>query len=159
MSAVLTIPDLLLAGRDWRREGAVVVLASGCFDPLHVGHVQHLEAARKLGNVLVVGVASDRILREYKQKPGGPRRPFMTDADRAAVVAGLRCVDAAVINDAACDIIYHLRPDVYVKGVEYRDNLTPDLEAELRLLTRLGGRMEFLSGDVICSSTQLLAGV
>ena len=159
MSQVLTLPDLALAARDWRAEGAVVVLACGCWDPLHLGHVQHLEAAAGLGNVLVVGVASDHIVRTYKQIPNGRRRPFMPDHQRAGIVAGLRCVDAAVVNHAACELIDVLRPHVYAKGDEYRGRLTPDLEAESALLATYGGRLEFVSGQLVCSSTAMLAGV
>lgn len=159
MSKVLDFAGLRLAARDWKAEGAVIVLASGCFDPLHLGHVQHLEAARATGNVLVVGVASDRIVMEYKQKPGGPRRPFMPDTVRAGIVAGLRCVDAVAINDEACELIEAIKPHVYVKGAEYKNNLTPDLESERALLEQYGGRMEFLSGQTVLSSSSILAGV
>lgn len=155
---VLSVKELTLAASSWRSEGAVIVLASGCFDPLHLGHVQHLEAARKLGNVLVVGVASDRIVREYKEKDGGPRRPFMPAIVRAGIVGSIKCVDVAVINDASCELIAAIHPHVYAKGVEYRDNLTPDLENEVELLTQLGGRMAFVSGEMIQSSSAILAG-
>ncbi len=160
MSRVIpTLAELAEAARDWRADGSVIVLCCGCWDPIHPGHVQHLEAARKEGNVLVVGVASDHLVRTHKQKPNGPRRPFMSDAHRAIMVSNLRCVDAAVINHAACELIEALRPHVYVKGEEYRGNLTPDLEAESELLATYGGRLEFLSGGLICSSTAMLASV
>ena len=154
---VLSVKELTLAASGWRSEGAVIVLASGCFDPLHLGHVQHLEAARQLGNVLVVGVASDRIVSDYKQKPNGVRRPFMPAICRAGIVGALRCVDVAVINDAACELIAAIHPHVYVKGLEYKDNLTPDLADELELLNQLGGRMAFVSGELVLSSSMILA--
>lgn len=156
---VMSLQSLTFAAEEWRREGAIIVLAAGCFDPLHMGHVQHLEAAREFGNVLVVGVASDRVVHEYKQKPRGPRRPMMPDGIRAGIVAALRCVDAVAINDASCELIEAVKPHIYVKGEEYRDNLTPDLEAELELLNQLGGRLEFVSGRTIMSSSAILAGV
>lgn len=156
MSKILSLADLWHAARDWRREGATVVLAAGCFDPIHPGHIQHLEAARKLGNVLVVGVASDRVVREYKGTTNRPR-PFMPDTMRAGIVAGLRAVDAVVINDQCCELIRACWPHIYVKGEEYRGNLTPDLKAESELLTTYGGRLEFVSGEEVHSSTALLA--
>ncbi len=155
---ILSLSDLTEASSEWRHDGAVIVLAAGCFDPLHIGHIQHLEAARTFGNVLVVAVASDRVVRTYKQKADGPRRPLMPDTMRAAIVGGLRCVDATVINDAACEVIERLRPHVYVKGEEYRGNLTPDLERELELMGRIGGRLEFASGPQVHSSTAILTG-
>jgi rfaE bifunctional protein nucleotidyltransferase chain/domain len=161
VSHVLTPPELVCAARDWRSEGAVIVLGAGCFDPLHLGHVQHLEAARKLGNVLVVSVAGDALVRETKQVIGGPNRPFMPAKERAAIVAALAAVDAAVICDDvdAKGIIKVLKPHVYVKGEEYRDRTTKALAREGRLLTALGGRMEYLSGPVVRSSSAILAGV
>ncbi len=161
MSKVLTVPELSLAAKSWRKEGAHIVLAAGCFDPLHAGHVQHLEAARRYGNVLVVSVAGDRIVREYKQHQGGPRRPFMPAAQRAAIVAALRCVDAAVVCewDTCEKVIRALKPHVYAKGEEYREHLTPALDAEGQLLFRLGGRMEYVSGPQVYSSSAILAGV
>ncbi len=158
MSRVLTLTELAHAANDWRRDGAVIVLAAGCFDPLHLGHTQHLEAARALGNVLVVAVATDRLVK-LKETPDGPRRPFLPVAMRTGIVCSLRCVDAAVVNDAACEVIETLRPAIYVKGSEYMGRLTPDLQREAALLERIGGRLEFLSGPVVCSSTALLAGV
>jgi rfaE bifunctional protein nucleotidyltransferase chain/domain len=161
MSAVLTLPELALAARDWRADGAVIVLAAGCFDPLHIGHVQHLEAARKLGNVLVVSVAGDALVKASKELPGGPRRPFMPAPERAGIVAAIWCVDAAVICDDvdAKGIIKVLKPHVYVKGEEYRDKTTKALAREGRLLEALGGRMAYLSGPVVRSSSAILAGV
>jgi rfaE bifunctional protein nucleotidyltransferase chain/domain len=161
MARVLTISELAAAARDWRADGAVIVLGAGCFDPIHLGHVQHLEAARKLGNVLVVSVAGDALVRATKQLPGGPTRPFMPAAERAAIVAALGCVDAAVICDDvdAKGIIKALKPHLYVKGTEYRDKTTKALAKEERLLAALGGRMEYLSGPVVRSSSAILAGV
>jgi len=155
---VLSVKELTLAASGWRSDGATIVLASGCFDPLHLGHVEHLEKAREFGNVLIVGVASDRIVSDYKQKPNGVKRPFMPAIIRAGIIGALRCVDAAVINDEACELIAAIHPHVYVKGSEYRGNLTPDLEAELELLNQLGGRMEFVSGELVLSSSAILAG-
>lgn len=161
MSKVLTVPELALAARDWRAEGAVIVMAAGCFDPLHLGHVQHLEAARKLGNVLVVSVAGDALVKATKQLPDGPRRPFMPAAERAAIVAALGVVAAAVVCDAADarGILKALKPHVYAKGEEYRDKMTRALDAEGRLLDRFGGRMAYVSGPLVRSSSAILAGV
>lgn len=154
MSRVLTLEDLTLAARDWRREGAVIVLACGCFDILHAGHVQHLQAARKLGNVLVVAVTKDQFVNK------GPGRPRAPDEHRAQVVAELRCVDAAIVNPfpTACGVIAALRPHVFAKGAEYQTNRTDNVVAEENVVTTLGGRMEYVSGQLICSSTAMLAG-
>ena len=77
----------------WRREGRVVVWTNGCFDLFHVGHLRSLQAARRLGDVLVVGVNSDDSVRRLK----GPARPIVPAVERAEIVAGLECVDYVVI--------------------------------------------------------------
>lgn len=159
MSSDLATDELIEAVREWRAEGAVLVLAAGCWDPLHAGHVEHLEAAARLGNALIVAVASDRMVKEHKTVPGGPVRPFLPAAERARIVGALRCVDAAVVNDDTERLIDLIRPHVYVKGEEYRGRLTPDLTAELERLELYGGRLAFVSGETVRSSSALLAGV
>jgi rfaE bifunctional protein nucleotidyltransferase chain/domain len=160
LSAVLTLPELALAARDWRADGAVIVLAAGCFDVPHVGHMDHLQAAAKLGNVLVVSVACDELVSTTKGTREKPR-PAMPEMDRARMVAGWRGVDATVICPMpdAKQIIRVLKPHVYVKGEEYRDKTTKALAREGRLLEALGGRMAYLSGPVVRSSSAILAGV
>lgn len=158
---VLAVPEIAAAARDWRAEGAVIVLAAGCFDPLHLGHVEHLAAAKRLGNVLVVSVAGDALVRATKGKAGGPARPFMPAAHRAGIVAGLRGVDGVVVceTDDATEIVRALRPHVYAKGTDYHpDRLPPALAAERALVESYGGRMAFVSGASVASSSALLAG-
>src|SRR6516164_3316281 len=77
----------------YRSEGKTVVWTNGCFDLLHVGHVRNLQAARALGDVLVVGLNSDRSVRQLK----GPERPIVPAAERAEILAALECVDHVVI--------------------------------------------------------------
>ncbi len=98
-------------------EGAVVVFTNGCFDLLHLGHVRYLQAARALGDVLVVGVNSDASARQLK----GPGRPLVPQQDRAEVLAALECVDYITIFEepTAVALVEALRPDVYVKGGDY----------------------------------------
>jgi len=93
------------------------VFTNGCFDLLHPGHIETLEKARALGDALIVGVNSDRSVREVK----GAGRPIMPEQERAEVLAGLECVDAAVIFDEATprEIIAALLPDVLVKGGDW----------------------------------------
>ena len=155
MSQVLTIDEMVCAADEWRREGAVIVLAAGCWDPVHVGHVQHLKAARAMGNVLVVSVTGDR----YVGK--GPGRPLMTDSHRAEVLSSVRDVDAVVVNQSAnvVGIIEALKPHIFAKGVEYIGNRTPQIEAETVAMAAHGGRVEYVTGRIVCSSSAILAGV
>ena len=107
---------ILRFGRE-KRNGRCIVFTNGCFDLLHPGHIETLEKARALGDALIVGVNSDRSVREVK----GAGRPIMPEQERAEVLAGLECVDAAVIFDEATprEIIAALLPDVLVKGGDW----------------------------------------
>jgi rfaE bifunctional protein nucleotidyltransferase chain/domain len=102
---------------DWRRDGRRVVFTNGVFDILHPGHLRYLEAARAEGDALVVALNSDRSVRANK----GSGRPVNAEADRAEVLAALRCVDAVVIFDeeTPADIVRRLQPDVLVKGADW----------------------------------------
>jgi rfaE bifunctional protein nucleotidyltransferase chain/domain len=127
-----------------RRAGKRIVLTNGCFDLLHRGHVEYLREAGALGDVLVVGLNSDASVRRLK----GPSRPVIPAEDRAAVLAALACVDHVVIFDEPTPrrLIAAVRPDVYVKGGDYRlDDLPEKAEVEafggtVAVLTFLPGR-------------------
>ena len=112
-----------------------VVHCHGCLDLPHVGHFLHLEAAKAMGDVLVVTVTSDR----YVNKGHG--RPIFTAEERALAISKLECVDYVCINDApdACEAIKILQPDLYVKGVDYKDAECEEFEA-VRLM---GGQVVF----------------
>lgn len=103
----------------WRSRGERIVFTNGCFDLLHAGHVVSLESARRLGDRLIVAVNSDRSIRALK----GASRPLVQEADRARVIAALGSVDAAVVfdEDTPAALIRMVRPDVLVKGQDYRE--------------------------------------
>ncbi len=108
----------------WRAQGQTIVLTNGCFDLLHAGHIETLEAARAYGNVLIVGVNSDASVQALK----GPGRPLNAEGNRARVIAALACVDAVTIFDesTASALLATLRPHVYVKGGDYDANNLPE---------------------------------
>ena len=103
-----------------RAGGGTVVFTNGVFDLVHPGHVRYLQAARRLGDALVVGVNSDRSVRANK----GPSRPLNVEAERAEVLAALQCVDCAVVFDEETPhaLITRLQPDVLVKGADWATN-------------------------------------
>jgi rfaE bifunctional protein nucleotidyltransferase chain/domain len=124
--------------RPW---GNTVVWTNGCFDLLHVGHVRCLQACRALGDVLVVGVNSDRSVRALK----GQGRPIQTVEDRVEILAALRCVDRVLVFDEPTPeaAIARLSPDICCKGEDYapgRGKSVPEAE----LVASLGGRMVYL---------------
>lgn len=105
---------------DIRRHGKIIVFTNGVYDLLHPGHVRYLQAARALGDALIVGVNSDRSVRAIK----GPSRPITPEHERAEILSALRCVDAAVIfdEDTPADIIKAIQPDILVKGADWAEN-------------------------------------
>lgn len=149
---VMSRDDLatLLAGH---RAGRTVVFTNGCFDILHVGHLRYLEAAKALGDVLVVGVNSDASVRRLK----GPERPVMGERERAEMVAGLKPVDYAVVfdDDTPVETIEALRPDVHVKGGDY----APDDLPEAATVRAYGGRVVIVPFVPGASTTEILAKV
>lgn len=106
--------------RQWRERGERVVFTNGCFDLLHAGHVTYLEAARKTGDRLVLGLNTDRSVRALK----GPTRPVIHELDRARVLAALEAVDAVILfdEDTPLALIEAIRPDVLVKGSDYSES-------------------------------------
>ena len=153
MPAALSLEDLSTESQRLRSEGRRLVLTNGCFDILHVGHVDYLERARELGDALVVALNSDRSVRELK----GPSRPVNSEEDRARVVSALRAVDYVVVFDSlrATEVIRALRPALYAKGGDY----TPDsLNAEeLAALHEVGTDIRILPLVPGRSTTAILA--
>jgi D-beta-D-heptose 7-phosphate kinase/D-beta-D-heptose 1-phosphate adenosyltransferase len=100
-----------------RRKGARIVFTNGCFDLLHVGHIRYLKQARRMADLLVVGINSDDSVRRLK----GPSRPVQPERDRAEILAGLECVDYVVSfdQDTPLALVESLRPDVLVKGADW----------------------------------------
>jgi rfaE bifunctional protein nucleotidyltransferase chain/domain len=114
---VLSIPEGVTFVESRRRLGQRIVFTNGVFDLLHPGHVRYLQAARREGDVLIVGINSDRSVRSNK----GPSRPIMPEHERAEVLEALACVDAVVVFDeeTPAAIIEALQPDVLVKGADW----------------------------------------
>jgi rfaE bifunctional protein nucleotidyltransferase chain/domain len=136
MGALVTLRKLLRIRRQLRREGKTVVFTNGTFDILHRGHVEYLAAARREGDVLVVGLNSDASIRRIK----GPARPINPLRDRAGVLAALRSVDyiCPFGDDTPARFIDALVPDVLVKGADWSKNDIVGAEA----VERHGGRVK-----------------
>ena len=112
-------PEQMLRERErLRADGKRLVFTNGVFDLLHVGHVRYLEQSRALGDALLVAINSDRTVRELK----GPDRPVFDQAERAEILAALRCVDYVTVFDniSPRSLITGLLPDVLVKGGDYQ---------------------------------------
>jgi rfaE bifunctional protein nucleotidyltransferase chain/domain len=135
-----------------RRRGRRVVATNGCFDLLHFGHVSYLQRAKRLGDMLIVGLNGDVSVRQLK----GPHRPLVKARHRAAVLAALECVDAVVVfpQVRAHRFLGAVRPHVYVKGGDYRpDTLHP---LERAVLTGIGAKVRLLPFVRGFSTTRLI---
>ena len=136
-----------------RRRHETVVLANGCFDVLHAGHVRYLEGARREGDVLVVGINSDASERRLK----GAGRPILPEHARAELVAALGAVDYVVIFDEPNveSLLADLRPNVHAKGTDYTAETVPERE----LAARLGIRVAIVGDPKRHSTQELIARV
>ncbi len=138
---ILPWPRLIECREEWRHAGCVVVWTNGCFDLLHIGHIQSLAAARNFGDVLVVGLHSDASVRRLK----GPQRPIILAEERALILAALECVDAVVIfdEDTPEQAIMRLKPDIHVKGADYAPPSGKPIP-EAALVQSYGGQIRFV---------------
>lgn len=121
--------------RNLKNQGAKLVFTNGCFDILHLGHVRYLREAKKLGDILIVGLNSDESVRDLK----GPDRPYVSELERAEILASLECVDYVVIftERRPDNLIKLVKPDVHVKGGDYKVSQLP----ERKLVQALGGKV------------------
>jgi D-glycero-beta-D-manno-heptose 1-phosphate adenylyltransferase len=145
--SIESLQDLLRQSSDaWRP----LVFTNGCFDILHVGHVRYLAAAKQLGKTLVVGLNSDRSIRQLK----GDQRPIIPEMQRAEVLAALKPVDAVVIfsETTAIATIKAIAPDIYVKGGDY----TPETLPEAPTVLAYGGRVELIQVEIPTSTSAIV---
>ena len=124
--------------KDIREQGKKIVFTNGCFDILHVGHVRYLTAAKKFGDVLIVGLNTDASVKKLK----GDSRPVNNEKDRAEVLLGLKAVDYVVFfgEQTAENLISEIKPDIYVKGGDYTLETLP----EAKIVQSYGGQVEFI---------------
>jgi len=151
--AVLSIDELAAFIAAARRDGKIVVFTNGVFDLLHPGHLRYLQASRRHGDLLVVGVNSDRSVRAIK----GESRPVTPELERAEMLAALSCVDAVAVfdEDTPAALIERLEPDVLVKGADWKDRENPGRE----FVESRGGRMEFERFESGYSATAIIGKV
>ncbi len=133
-----------------RKKGAKIVLANGCFDLLHAGHIRYLAGAKALGDCLVVGINSDDQVRLLK----GRNRPFTPENERAEIISALRSVDVVTIfsEPTVEELIRAIRPDFHAKGTDY----TPETVPERLIVAECGGSVAIVGDPKDHSSTELL---
>ena len=148
---ILSRSELVTRINAERRNGSRVVLANGCFDVLHVGHVRYLAGARELGDVLVVGVNSDAQVQRLK----GAGRPILSAPERAELVDALEPVTYVTIFDepTVAELLLALRPDVHAKGTDYTEDTVPERD----VVRSYGGRVAIVGDPKDHSTSAILA--
>lgn len=134
-----------------RRQGKTVVLANGCFDVLHVGHVRYLKGAKALADLLVVGINGDEQVAIQK----GAGRPIISDLERAEIVASLEAVDyVTIFSEPTVEaLLLQLRPDIHAKGTDY----TLDTVPERDVVRSFGGRVAIVGDPKDHSTSAILS--
>lgn len=152
-SSIVTRSALVERAAEARAAGSKIILANGCFDLLHVGHVRYLEGAKALGGFLVVGINSDRQVSSLK----GAGRPYMPEAERAEIVAAFRWVDAVTIFDEPTveELIQAIRPDIHAKGTDYTTDTVPERD----IVRSYGGQVAIVGDPKDHSSSGLIESV
>ena len=153
MKTILSREDLADRIAAARESGARIVLANGCFDVLHVGHVRYLAGARELGDILVVGINSDEQVAIQK----GRGRPVLPAIERAEIVAALESVTYVTIFDEPTveQLLLTLKPDVHAKGTDYTTESVPERD----VVRSYGGQVAIVADPKDHSTTEIIARV
>jgi rfaE bifunctional protein nucleotidyltransferase chain/domain len=151
MPPILTRQELITHVDSARASGARIVLANGCFDVLHVGHVRYLAGARQLGDILIVGINSDEQVAIQK----GPGRPVLPATERAEIVAALESVTYVTIFDEPTveQLLLALKPDVHAKGTDYTTDSVPERD----VVRSYGGQVAIVGDPKDHSTTEIIA--
>lgn len=136
-----------------KAKGAQIVLANGCFDVLHAGHVRYLQGARALGDLLVVGINSDPQVARLK----GEGRPLLPELERAELVASLAAVDLVTIfnEPTVTELLLAIRPDIHAKGTDYTEETVPERD----VVRSYGGRVAIVGDPKDHSTSEMLRKV
>ncbi|MEO8071731.1 MAG: adenylyltransferase/cytidyltransferase family protein [Acidobacteriota bacterium] len=133
-----------------RKNGARIVLANGCFDLFHAGHIRYLAGAKEFGSCLIVGINSDEQVRRLK----GENRPLISEQERAEIISALRFVDLVTIfsEPTVEELIRAIRPDFHAKGTDYTTETVP----ERQIVAECGGKVVIVGDPKNHSSTNLI---
>jgi len=153
MARCVSLEEAEALARELRKQGRRLVLANGCFDLLHVGHIRYLQGAKQLGDVLIVALNSDASVRRIK----GRGRPLMNHGERAEIVAALGCVDYVVTfdDDTVDRVVARLKPHVHAKGTDYTEESVPERERVLAV----GGQVAIVGDPKAHSTRDLISAI
>ena len=133
-----------------RHKNAAIVLANGCFDLIHAGHIRYLQGAKALGDILIVGINSDEQVSRLK----GNGRPFMPENERAEIISALRCVDFVTVfpESTVEELLLAIKPDFHAKGTDYTEESVPERATVLSY----GGKVAIVGDPKDHSSTDMI---
>ena len=146
-SKIKSLEELKIISEELHSSGRIIVFTNGCFDLLHVGHIRYLQAAKKLGDILILGINGDTSITALK----GTGRPIQPEAERTEILASLECVDYVLLFDELTVdyILKTLRPDIHAKGTDYTEENVPERDT----VQAYGGKVA-IAGDPKDHSTR-----
>jgi rfaE bifunctional protein nucleotidyltransferase chain/domain len=152
-SRILDRDSLITRVGSEKAKGSRIVVANGCFDVLHAGHIRYLQGARELGDVLVVAINADEQVAKLK----GEGRPILSERERAELVASLEAVDWVTIFDepTVTELLLLLKPDVHAKGTDYTEETVPERD----VVRSYGGRVAIVGDPKNHSTTEIMEKV
>ena len=147
---ILSRDEVINETQSAKEAGKTIVLANGCFDVLHAGHIRYLQGARELGDVLVVAINADKQVRALK----GDGRPILAERERAELVASLEVVDFVTIFDEPTleQLLLAIKPDVHAKGTDYTEETVPERD----VVRSFGGRIAIVGDPKNHSTSEML---
>ncbi len=153
LAPIIERQELIREASEIRSRGKTIVLANGCFDLFHAGHLRYLQGAAGLGDVLVVAVNSDDQARKLK----GEGRPFTSEFERAEIISGLRFVDLVTIFDEPTveEILLAIKPDFHAKGTDYTTESVPERD----IVRSYGGTVAIVGDPKDHSSSEIIARI
>jgi rfaE bifunctional protein nucleotidyltransferase chain/domain len=136
-----------------KAKGRVIILANGCFDLFHAGHIRYLRGAKSKGDILVVAINSDRSVRRLK----GKGRPILRQAERAEILSSFSFVDYVTIfgEPMVTKVLLALKPDIHVKGSDYTRETVPEKET----VKQYGGRVAIVGGPKIRNTSRVIKDI
>jgi len=153
LAPIIERQELIREAAEIRSRGETIVLANGCFDLFHAGHLRYLSGAAELGDVLVVAVNSDVQARKLK----GEGRPFTSELERAEIISGLRFVDFVTIFDEPTveEILLAIKPDLHAKGTDYTTESVPERD----IVRSYGGTVAIVGDPKDHSSSEIISRI
>jgi rfaE bifunctional protein nucleotidyltransferase chain/domain len=150
INRILTKDDLISQVEEAKATGKKVVFANGCFDVLHVGHIRYLEAAKALGDILIVAINADEQARLLK----GKDRPILPQDQRAEIVSALETVDLVTIftEPTVTELLLALQPDIHAKGTDYTEETVPERD----VVRSFGGQVAIVGDPKNHSSSDMI---